>query len=272
MADYVIRGGHQGYARLQVLARTWWPTTSDLLRRAGSEPGMSCLDVGCGGGEVSLELARLVGPEGRVTGIDMDEIKLGLGREAATARGIDNVEFRVADVSDWRETTTYDLVYCRFLLQHLRRPLDLLVNMWAAVRPGGALVVEDADFEAAFCDPPNDGYEFWKRTYCTVLERRGGDPLLGRKLYRYFSEAGIPDPHLDVAQLAQTSGEAKTLALLTLEATADPVVAEGVASETEVTAAIASLTSFTADPSTVLGSPRVFQVWATRPIGERPRG
>jgi ubiquinone/menaquinone biosynthesis C-methylase UbiE len=268
VADYVIRGGHEGYARLQVLARTWWPTTSELLRQAGLGPGMCCLDVGCGSGEVSLELARLVGPGGHVTAIDMDEIKLGLAREAAAGRAIVNVEFRVADVSDWRETTTYDLVYCRFLLQHLRRPLDLLAELWASVSPGGALVVEDADFEAAFCEPPNDGHEFWKRTYCTVLERRGGDPLLGRKLYRYFSDAGIPNPHLDVVQLAHTSGEPKTLPLLTLEATADAVVAEDVASEEEVIAAVATLTSFTADPSTVVGSPRIFQVWATRPAGQ----
>ena len=131
--------------------------------------------------------------------------------------------------------------------------------------PGGALIVEDADFEAAFCDPPNDGHEFWKRTYCTVLECRGGDPLLGRKLNRYFSAAGIPDPHLDVVQLVHTSGDPKTLPLLTLEATADAVLAEGVASEEEVTAAVTSLTSFTTDPGTVVGSPRIFQVWAEAP-------
>ena len=116
-----------------MLAWTWWPTTSELLLQAGLEPGMHCLDVGCGGGEVSLELAGLVGSAGHVTGIDMDEIKLGLAREAAARRAIGNVDFRVADVSDWRETTTYDLVYCRFLLQHLRRPLDLLANLWTAV-------------------------------------------------------------------------------------------------------------------------------------------
>ena len=266
VGEYVIRGGRVGYERLQVLARTWMPSTTELLSRAGVGAGRRCLDVGCGGGEVTFEIARLIGPEGHVTGIDMDEVKLALGRESAAARAMENVEFQVADVTEWAETDNFDLVYCRFLLEHLGRPLDLLQRMWSAVRPGGALVVEDADFSAAFCEPSNEGFEFWKRTYCSVLERRGGDPLIGRKLYRYFREAGIPGPQVNIVQLAHAAGEAKTLTALTLEATADAVVAEGIASRHEVAAAVTSLTSFTADPATLIGSPRAFQVWSRRPI------
>ena len=242
------------------------PTTTELLGRVGLQPGARCLDVGCGGGEVTFEIARLVGPIGQVTGLDMDEVKLALGREAAERRGVTNVDFRVADVSRWNEEDTYDLVYCRFLLQHLSRPIDLLRDMWAAVRPGGVLVVEDADFEALFCDPPNEGYEFWKRSYSRVLELRGGDPVIGRKLHRYFREADVPSPAMNVVQLATTSGEAKTLPLSTLEATGEAILAEAVATEEELTTALARLASFTADPDTVSGSPRIFQVWASRPI------
>ena len=52
-------------------------------------------------------------------------------------------------------------------------------GMWAAAQPGGAVAVEDADFDGAFCDPPNHGYEFWARTYPEVLRRHGGDPQMG---------------------------------------------------------------------------------------------
>ncbi len=58
----MIRGGKRGYERLQVLARSWLPTTSALLDRVRPGPGMSCLDLGCGGGDVTFELARRVGP------------------------------------------------------------------------------------------------------------------------------------------------------------------------------------------------------------------
>ena len=66
---------------------------ADLFGRAGLRPGMKCIDVGCGGGEVTLAMARLVEPGGFVTGVDMDEVKLDLARKAAVERGVTNVEF-----------------------------------------------------------------------------------------------------------------------------------------------------------------------------------
>ncbi len=261
---YVIRGGREGYERLKLLARARWPDTADLFERVGVQPGMRCLDLGCGGGEVTFEIARMIGPEGSVVGIDIDEVKLDLGRAAAANRGLSNIEFRVSNVKDWNERDRYDLVFCRFLLQHLGRPLDLIERMWAAVRTGGALVVEDTDFSGLFCEPPNEGFEFYARMYPRVLGRYGGDSAVGRKLYRFFLEAGIPGPHLKLVQRADASGEAKSLSLSTLEATAHAIVHEGLASEAEVRSAIASLSEFTNDPGTVVGDPRIFQVWARR--------
>jgi ubiquinone/menaquinone biosynthesis C-methylase UbiE len=226
---------------------------------------MRCLDLGCGGGEVTFEIARLVGAQGHVTGVDMDEVKLSLARATATERGLTNVAFRADNVNDWEEPARYDLVYSRFLLQHLSRPVELLRRMWAAVTPGGAIVVEDADFDGLFCHPPNDGFDLYARLYPRVLERRGGDAAIGRKLYRHFLEAGIPEPDLRLVQRVDAVGEGKTLSLSTLEATAEAIVEEGLASIDEVDTALADLTAFTADPGTVVGDPRVFQLWRSRP-------
>jgi ubiquinone/menaquinone biosynthesis C-methylase UbiE len=262
---YVIRGGQQGYERLLLLARDRWPDTAALFERAGLCPPMHCLDLGCGGGEVTLEIARLVAPGGLATGVDMDEIKLDLARQAAAARGLDNVEFRRQNVLDWDEPGGYDAVNCRFLLQHLSRPVDLLRRMWAALRPGGVLTVEDADFGGWSCHPPNEGFNFFVRTYRQVLQRRGGDDVTGRKLFAHFLAAGIPRPQVALVQSVWTEGEKKTLAWSTLEATAEAVVSEHVASEDEVTAALTSLERFTADPQTLISGPRVFQLWSRRP-------
>lgn len=264
MEKYVIRGGQLGYERLAVLARSWLPMTSALFDRIGVAPGMRCLDLGCGGGDVTRELARRVGPDGLVVGVDMDAVKLDLARQTATAQGLANVEFRELNVYEWAEMSAYDLVYCRFLLQHLSRPVDLLRSMWAAVRESGAIAVEDADFEGSFCDPPHEGFDFWVNAYQRVLERHGGDPLSGRKLHRRFNEAGIPTPELAVVQRADRTGEAKTLPYSTIEATADAIIGEGIASADEVAAALDSLQEFAADPGYLCGSPRLFQTWTRR--------
>jgi ubiquinone/menaquinone biosynthesis C-methylase UbiE len=264
MERYVIRGGRAGYERLQLLARVHWPATRALCARAGVGTGMRGIDLGCGGGEVTFELAQLVGPDGAVIGVDMDEVKLALAREAAAERGIANVEFRVQNVNDWDEPTTYDLVYSRFLLQHLSHPAELLRRMWAGVRPGGVLIVEDADFDGWCCHPPSEGFAFFPRTYSQVIARSGGDHTAGRKLYRYCLDAGISEPHVDLVNPVYIAGEGKTLPVSTLEATAASIVAEGVASPDEVQAAIENLAAFTADPDSLVAGPRIFQVWSRR--------
>ena len=194
MSEYVIRGGKPGYDRLLVLARDRWADTRALLDRAGVAAGMRCIDIGCGGGAVALELARLVPPGGTVTGIDADEVKLALTRRAAAERRLGNVEFTALDVRDWDEPGGYDVVYSRFLLQHLSEPGSLLRRMWAAVAVGGVLIVEDADFDGWCCDPPNEAFALFLETYRQVLARRGGDHAMGRKLYRCALAAGIPIP------------------------------------------------------------------------------
>jgi len=264
MEQYVIRGGHAGAERLAVLARAWWPTTEALFDRAGVVVGMRCLDLGCGGGDVTLEIARRVGPTGFVTGIDMDEVKLGRARAAAAEQGLSNIEFLAQNVYDFAQLDVFELVYSRFVLQHLSRPVDVLRTMWAAVRVGGVIAVEDADFGGQFSDPPDDGFAFYADAYPRVLERHGGDPLIGRKLHRLFTDAGIAEPEVRVVQRVDRTGEGKTLPYSTVEATAEAIVAEGVATAGQVAIALASLASYATDGSSICGSPRNFQVWSRR--------
>jgi ubiquinone/menaquinone biosynthesis C-methylase UbiE len=260
---YVIRGGQAGYERLQVLARERWPDTAALLDRVGVKAGMRCIDLGCGGGEVTFEIARLVAP-GTVTGVDMDEVKLELARNAAAERGFDNVAFTARNLNEWTDESVYDLVYARFVLQHLSRPVDLLRRMWAAVRPGGAIAVEDADFDGWACDPLNNGFDFFVRTYAEAIHRRGGDHALGRKLLRYFAEAEITGPDLNLVQPVYTAGDPNRLALSTLESSSEAILSEGIASEEELHAAIESLRRFSNDPGTFILGPRIFQLWSRR--------
>ena len=263
MSGYAIRGGKPGYDRLLVLARERWEDTRALLERAGIAPGMRCVDIGCGGGAVALELARMVAPGGTVVGIDADEVKLALARRAAAERHLGNVEFTALDVRDWDEPGAYDVAYSRFLLQHLSDPGGLLRRMWAAVAAGGVMIVEDADFDGWCCDPPNEAFELFLDTYRRVLARRGGDHAMGRKLYRCAVAAGIPDPQLRLVQPVH-QGEAKMLAWSTLDATAEAIISERLATEDQITAALASLRQFSDDPHTLICGPRVFQLWARR--------
>ena len=199
-----------------------------------------------------------------MTGIDADEGVLDLARADAARRGLTCVAFRVADVFDAGDSSVFDVVYSRLLLHHVGRPVELLQRMWAAVAPGGTIIVQDADFDGLFCDPPNEGFEFYRRMYPRVVAQRGGDATAGRKLHRYFAEAGIPTPQMTVVQRAHVDGEAKSLAIWTLEATSEACRAEGLASAHEIAAAVDSLAAFTAQRDTLISQPRLFQLWSRR--------
>jgi len=149
-------------------------------------------DVHIAYGEVTFELTRMVGPAGHAVGVDMDEVKLDLARKDAAARGMSNVEFRTANVNEWDDPAAYDLVYCRFLLEHLGQPDELLQRMWAAVRPGGTIAVEATDFDGEFGEPPNEAFATAQRLYRALVDHRGGDPVAGRRMFRRFLDAGIP--------------------------------------------------------------------------------
>ncbi|MDA4123720.1 MAG: class I SAM-dependent methyltransferase [Thaumarchaeota archaeon] len=235
-----------------------------MFARAGLSSGMRCVDLGCGGGEVTLKMARLVAPAGSVVGIDMDSVKLGLARKAAKERGLTNVEFRRLPVQEWDEPGSYDVAYARFLLKHLSQPVALLRRMWTALRPGGLLIVEDADFDGLSSYPSNSGLRFFLRTYSRMIERRGGDHAAGRKLYSYFLEAGIPSPDVSLVGSIHYEGEEKALPLSTLEATTDSIVSEGIASRDQIAAATVSLEEFTKDSRTLIFGPRVFQLYSRK--------
>src|SRR5262245_46074944 len=147
---YVIRGGMHGRERLRVLAEEYGPSTRALLERAGVSAGTSCLDVGCGGGDVTLELARMVGPSGRVVGVDFDAAKIEIARREAAQQGLSNVTFEVRDVATWEPDVPFDLVSARFLLTHLRDPASLLAALFRHLRPHGVIAVEDIDFRGHF--------------------------------------------------------------------------------------------------------------------------
>jgi ubiquinone/menaquinone biosynthesis C-methylase UbiE len=239
--------------------------TTALLDRVGVPEGARCLDVGSGSGDVSFELARRVGSRGTVIGIDMDELKLDLARELAAEQGLTNVTFERADLTDWQASESYDLVFCRFVLQHMRDPHDLLRRMWAAAAPGGVLVAVDTDFDGSFCYPPNEGFRFYATNYPQLVRAHGGDPMIGVKLRSYFLDAGIEWPSVMLSQQVAVDGAAKIVALLTLQNTAEQMADSGIATMQEIDAHIADLEAFIRDPDSMVSDPRVFQVWARRP-------
>jgi ubiquinone/menaquinone biosynthesis C-methylase UbiE len=114
-----IHGGQTDEDRLARQAGVMAAATMAFLAGVGARPGMACLDLGCGDGQVSIQLARLVGPAGRVVGIDTDGDAIAIARRAAAAAGVE-VTFVEGDAAIPAERDGFDLAFSRLLLSHPR--------------------------------------------------------------------------------------------------------------------------------------------------------
>jgi ubiquinone/menaquinone biosynthesis C-methylase UbiE len=261
---YIIRGGVEGRERLRILARVMRPATLSLLQRAGIRPGMACLDIGCGGGDVSFDLAHLVGPSGRVVGIDIDEVKIEIARSEARAQQIANIEFRLTDIGESEPDAEFVFAHARFLLSHLPNPAAALAKIRQAIRPEGILVVADTDFRGYFCDPDSPALWRYVELYTETVKRRGGDANIGPRLPALLTEHGFEKVQMNVVQPAGTEGEVKLLSPLTMENIADAVLAEGLASRAEIDQIVTGLYEFARAPGTVGCAARVVEAWGHR--------
>jgi SAM-dependent methyltransferase len=264
---YMIRGGRAGKDRLDVLDLAYREGTAELLRRSGVPDGARCVEVGAGGGHATRQLARAVGPLGRVVGVDIDPAILELARRDAEAEGLDNIEFHVAGAGRLPfDDESFDVAYARLLLTHLPEPLAALREMARVTRPGGSVIVEDLDWDGVFCHPPASAFDEYRRVHAALHRHRGGDPGIGPKLPGLFRLAGLTGIDLSLAQPAHVTGRAKTLHTLTLANIADALLAAGLLDRDGIAALHGELEALAADPETVIAQPRIFQVWGRREI------
>ncbi|WP_329199673.1 MULTISPECIES: methyltransferase domain-containing protein [unclassified Streptomyces] len=158
-------------------------------------PGMSVLDVGCGPGTITADLADLVSPGGRVTAVDaaadvLEQARAYVERRAPAAP----VEFATADVHalDFPDDS-FDVVHAHQVLQHVGDPVRALREMRRVCRPGGIVAVRDADYAAMTWFPRTPGLEQWLDLYRRVARANGGEPDAGRRLLSWARAAGFTE-------------------------------------------------------------------------------
>ncbi len=220
--------------------------------------------MGCGNGHTAIKLAAIAGPAGRVVGVDADPGVLEVARQEA-ARGARPVEFREADALNLGEADTYDLAYARFLLTHLPDPEKGLQSLIGATRPGGIVAVEDIDFHSYFSYPLNQSFDRYVELYRETGLRTGADPLIGPRLVGMFLDSGLEDVDFHTVEPLFREGPGKAIPQLTMEHIRESVVASGLGTNAEVDQIVADLDVLRLDPRSLMGYPRVFQVWGRKP-------
>lgn len=189
--------GHQWKTerdRLADLELVLDPPTWVILSTLGSMEGWRCLDVGAGAGSVARWLCDRVGPGGYVVGTDLET---GFLEEST----LPNLEIRQHDiVSGQLETNSYDLIHARGVLEHLPEREVALANMVSGLKPGGVLVIQDADYISfvAQSDHHHELFDKGQRAFYKVISAAGWDLNFGRKTANALRRAGLVEVRMEV--------------------------------------------------------------------------
>ena len=247
--------------RLRLLeARYDAGTVRRIKAVCGSLDGARCLEVGAGAGSTARWLAGQVGRHGRVVATDIDcRFLRGLGTP--------NLEVRQHDIEvDNVEEASYDLVHCRAVLLHLSDPGRALGRMAAALRPGGVLLVEDADFVSLVAALPQHalapGFDRTMNRVTAFLASQGCmDPWFGRRLPGLVDDLGLGRGAFEttVARRGGGSPEARLLEQSTARVY-EPMISVGLLTGADVD----TLRRATADPSFMFFDAVSVAAWGRR--------
>jgi ubiquinone/menaquinone biosynthesis C-methylase UbiE len=171
------------------------PYTERLFREAGIGPGQRVLDLGSGVGDVSMLLARIVGPSGEVVGVERDAYSIARANARVAESGLRNIFFVQADVNQIVSERPFDAAVGRFILMFLPDPAAVLRSLIRLVRPVGILAFQECSWAPFLAFAAR--FHLWSKLLFAIHEtflRAGVNPEMGIALYQIFQQVGLPAP------------------------------------------------------------------------------
>lgn len=193
MSPYTLRLSEAELSRYRMMAEVARKAEADLWAAAGIRAGARVADVGCGPGAMLAVLADMVGPDGRVSGVDGDEEAVRHAQAAIDAEGLAQADVHVGRADQTGlEPASFDVAVLRHVLAHNGGAEQRIVDHLATlVRPGGAVYLVDVDLTAIRIHPMPGEVADLIDVYARFHASLGNDPLVGLRLADLAETAGL---------------------------------------------------------------------------------
>jgi SAM-dependent methyltransferase len=231
--------------RLALLNRLTNPPFIEFLALRGDE---RILEVGSGLGILAAEVAQRV-PRGSVTGLECSPDQL-----ARAPRGVRNLAFVQGDAHALPfGDGSFDLVYGRYLLEHVADPGRVLREARRVLDRGGRMLAQENDISLVRHDPPTPSFDLVWARFAELQHRLGGDARIGTKLHRLFRAAGFRDVRLSAAPEIYAHGDAAFAPWVrnligNITSGARALAGHGLATPAQIAGAVADLEALIANP------------------------
>jgi SAM-dependent methyltransferase len=239
-----------------------------LLDRVGVERGWNAVDLGCGPSGIIDLLAGRVGPEGHVTGLDVNPANVALAREFADELGLVNADIAEADArGTGLPPSSFDLAHARTLLVTIPDPAAVVAEMVRLVRPGGWVASVEPDGGGSVCYPPHPAWDRLSLIYWSSWQSDGADLFIGRRLPELFRQAGLVDIGVEAkAEIYPAGHSRRTVGPDLIRSMRPKLVERGIASEQELDELDQAVREHLDNPHTLVLPNLLFLAWGRKPV------
>jgi len=184
------------------------PAMEPLIAPLDLRPGLKVLDVGAGPGQTTVELARRVGTDGRVTAIDINPEFIARARARAGEQGLESrIEFVAGAFPPLPfDDSTFERVWCKNVLEYVDSAADTISEMARVAARGGVVVASDSDWEMMVLEVDAAAQARSDRIVAAAKQIALREPRIGRRLYGLFRAAGLSDVKVKVFSGADQTG------------------------------------------------------------------
>jgi SAM-dependent methyltransferase len=215
---YIADIGEEGSEGLGKLDYCFNPTTKEFLLSVGLKQAKSILDIGCGSGVMTCWMAEQIDNNGKIIAIENDENQLNAAKRNADRRSIHNIEFKLYSAYEIETLhSTFDFVYCRFVLHHLHKPEDVIAKIFQSLTSKGVYASEEGIVNYAFSYPFSSAWgdetlrvpPVWQDA---PEDQRDGN--IGIKMFNKMHSVGFKNIYTKIIHPVLTTKDEKNLLLL----------------------------------------------------------
>jgi SAM-dependent methyltransferase len=265
--EYALGTGDAEIVRLGLQHKMWSAAAYSIWERAGIRAGHTVLDLGCGPGYTSRDLAGVVTPKGKVVAVDESARFIEHLKSRPKSPAEAPIDARIQDVQELDvDAGTVDAAYQRWVLCFVKDPDAVIRGVARALKPGGVFASQDyLHYEGILLAPPSDPFQRFVSVVAEAWRGHGGDTEISMRLPAILAKHGLKTVEISpLHRIARPGSPLWTWPTIFIETYGPKLVEEGRLTAAEHEALVADWKAHAADPTAYFVSPPMVDIIAVK--------